>query len=183
MLAAHPFVLCFDRYRRKIHHLVAMVWATLTVSPFYKIEVKGLENLPPDDTPAVFVSNHQSFLDIYTLLTLGRSFKFISKTAIFLFPIIGWAMYLMGTIPLRRMDTRSQLKGAFSIAAKTGVPVVPITLLGTGKIMPAGMEGRLNCGSVKVVIHQPIEGNNPEALCSEARNVISNQLNLQGYEI
>nr|GMC58388.1 1-acyl-sn-glycerol-3-phosphate acyltransferase 1, chloroplastic [Ipomoea batatas] len=214
MLAAHPFVLCFDRYRRKIHHLVAMVWATLTVSPFYKIEVKGLENLPPDDTPAVFVSNHQSFLDIYTLLTLGRSFKFISKTAIFLFPIIGWAMYLMGTIPLRRMDTRSQLdclkrcmdlvtkgasvfffpegtrskdgklgvfkKGAFSIAAKTGVPVVPITLLGTGKIMPAGMEGRLNCGSVKVVIHQPIEGNNPEALCSEARNVISNQLNLQG---
>lgn len=46
--------------------------------------------------------------------------------------------------------------------------------------MPAGMEGRLNCGSVKVVIHQPIEGNNPEALCSEARNVISNQLNLQG---
>ncbi|XP_031109116.1 1-acyl-sn-glycerol-3-phosphate acyltransferase BAT2, chloroplastic [Ipomoea triloba] len=214
MLAAHPFVLCFDRYRRKIHHLVAMVWATLTVSPFYKIEVKGLENLPPDDTPAVFVSNHQSFLDIYTLLTLGRSFKFISKTAIFLFPIIGWAMYLMGTIPLRRMDTRSQLdclkrcmdlvtkgasvfffpegtrskdgklgvfkKGAFSIAAKTGVPVIPITLLGTGKIMPAGMEGRLNCGSVKVVIHQPIEGNNPEALCSEARNVISNQLNLQG---
>lgn len=109
MLAAHPFVLFCDRFRRKAHHLVAMVWATLTVSPFYKIEIKGLENLPPDDTPAVFVSNHQSFLDIYTLLTLGRSFKFISKTAIFLFPIIGWAMYLMGTIPLRRMDTRSQL--------------------------------------------------------------------------
>ncbi|VFR00437.1 unnamed protein product [Cuscuta campestris] len=213
MAAAHPFVLLFDRYRRKTHHLVAMVWAKLTVSPFYKIDIKGLENLPPNDAPAVFVSNHQSFLDIYTLLTLGRSFKFISKTAIFLFPIIGWAMYLMGTIPLRRMDTKSQMdclkrcmnlinkgasvfffpegtrskdgklgafkKGAFSVAAKTGVPLVPITLVGTGKIMPAGMEGRVNFGSVKVVIHQPIKGSDPDTLCREARNVIENQLAVQ----
>ncbi|CAH9129280.1 unnamed protein product [Cuscuta epithymum] len=212
MVVAHPFVLLFDRYRRKAHHLVAMVWAKLTVSPFYKIEINGLENLPPNYAPAVFVSNHQSFLDIYTLLTLGRSFKFISKTAIFLFPIIGWAMYLMGTIPLRRMDTRSQMdclkrcmdlisegasvfffpegtrskdgklgvfkKGAFSIAAKSGVPVVPITLIGTGEIMPAGMEGMVNYGTVKVVIHQPIEGSDPEVLCREARNVIENQLAL-----
>jgi hypothetical protein len=26
-----------------------------------------------------------------------------------MFPIIGWAMYLLGVIPLRRMDSRSQL--------------------------------------------------------------------------
>lgn len=109
MLVQHPFVLLFDRYHRKAHHLVARTWATLTITPFYRVEFEGLENLPSPDTPAVYVSNHQSFLDIYTLLTLGRNFKFISKTAIFLIPIIGWAMYLMGLIPLRRMDSRSQL--------------------------------------------------------------------------
>lgn len=109
MLVGHPSVLLFDRYRRKFHHFIAKVWATLTVAPFYKIKFEGLENLPPPDTPAVYVSNHQSFLDIYTLLTLGRSFKFISKTGIFLFPIIGWAMFLLGIIPLKRMDSRSQL--------------------------------------------------------------------------
>ncbi|XP_040872055.1 1-acyl-sn-glycerol-3-phosphate acyltransferase BAT2, chloroplastic isoform X3 [Glycine max] len=109
MLVGHPSVLLFDRYRRMFHHFVAKVWAALTVAPFYKIEFEGLENLPPPDTPAVYVSNHQSFLDIYTLLTLGRSFKFISKTGIFLFPIIGWAMFLLGVIPLKRMDSRSQL--------------------------------------------------------------------------
>ena len=108
-MLAHPFVLLLDRYKRRAQHLVAKIWATLTVSPFYKIEFEGLENLPGSDTPAVYVSNHQSFLDIYTLLTLGRSFKFISKTGIFLFPIIGWAMFMMGTIPLKRMDSRSQL--------------------------------------------------------------------------
>ncbi|XP_057514899.1 1-acyl-sn-glycerol-3-phosphate acyltransferase BAT2, chloroplastic-like [Actinidia eriantha] len=207
MLVVHPFVLLFDRYRRKVHHLIAKIWALATVTPFLKVEVEGLENLPAPNTPAVYVSNHQSFLDIYTLLTLGRSFKFISKTSIFIFPVVGWAMFLMGLIPLRRMDSRSQLdclkrcmdlvkkgasvfffpegtrskdgklgafkKGAFSIAAKTKVPVVPITIIGTGKIMPSGREGILNPGSVRIVIHKPIEGNNADMLCNEARNVIA----------
>lgn len=109
MLVLHPFVLLFDRYRRKAQHFIAKLWAMATVAPFFKIEFEGLENLPPQDVPAVYVSNHQSFLDIYTLLTLGRSFKFISKTGIFLYPIIGWAMSMMGLIPLKRMDSRSQL--------------------------------------------------------------------------
>ncbi|KAK3006999.1 hypothetical protein RJ639_017060 [Escallonia herrerae] len=210
MLVVHPFVLLVDRYRRTAHHLIAKIWALSAVTPFLKIEFEGLENLPPPNTPAVYVSNHQSFLDIYALLTLGRSFKFISKTAIFLIPVIGWAMYLMGLIPLKRMDSRSHMaslkrcmdlvkkggsvfffpegtrskdgklgdfkKGAFSIAAKARVPVVPITLIGTGKIMPAGMESTLNPGLVKVIIHQPVEGNNADILCSETRTIIAEEL-------
>jgi hypothetical protein len=109
MVVVHPLVLLFDRYRRRTQHYIAKIWATLTISMFYNLEVEGMENLPPNSSPAVYVANHQSFLDIYTLLTLGRCFKFISKTSIFMFPIIGWAMYLLGVIPLRRMDSRSQL--------------------------------------------------------------------------
>lgn len=109
MVVVHPLVLLFDRYRRRVQHYIAKIWATLTISMFYKLEVEGMENLPPNNSPGVYVANHQSFLDIYTLLTLGRCFKFISKTSIFMFPIIGWAMYLLGVIPLRRMDSRSQL--------------------------------------------------------------------------
>ncbi|XP_022731088.1 1-acyl-sn-glycerol-3-phosphate acyltransferase 1, chloroplastic-like [Durio zibethinus] len=214
MVVAHPFVLLFDRYRRQAQHFIAKLWATTTVAPFFKIEFEGLENLPSQDAPAVYVANHQSFLDIYTLLTLGRSFKFISKTGIFLFPVIGWAMSMMGLIPLKRTDSRSQLeclkrcmdlirnggsvlffpegtrskdgklsdfkKGAFSVAAKTGVPVIPMTLIGTGKIMPAGMEGVINSGSVKVVIHKPIEGSDPEILRQVARNTILDMLKHQG---
>nr|CAB3494300.1 unnamed protein product [Digitaria exilis] len=217
MVAVHPLVLLFDRYRRRAQHYIAKIWATLTISLFFKLEVEGIENLPPNSSPAVYVANHQSFLDIYTLLTLGRCFKFISKTSIFMFPIIGWAMYLLGVIPLRRMDSRSQLdclkrcvdlvgkgasvfffpegtrsrdgklgafkRGAFSVATKTGAPVIPITLIGTGKLMPSGMEGILNSGSVKVIIHRPIKGNDAETLCSEARNVIADTLLLHGYGV
>ncbi|CAL9160089.1 unnamed protein product [Musa hybrid cultivar] len=217
MVVVHPFVVLFDRYRRRAHHLIAKIWATMTIVPFYKFEFEGMENLPPQGTPAVYVSNHQSFLDIYTLLTLGRSFKFISKRSIFLFPIIGWAMFLMGVIPLRRMDSRSRLdcfkrcmefvkkgasvfffpegtrskdgmlgafkKGAFSVAAKAGVPVVPITLIGTGKIMPPGKEGILNSGSVKVVIHKTLDGKDADKLCNEARDAIARTLLLHGYGV
>lgn len=109
MALVHPCVLLVDRYRRRAQHLIAKTWATLTIAPFYKLKIEGMENLPPQSTPAVYVSNHQSFLDIYTLLTLGRCFKFISKTSIFMIPIIGWAMNFLGFIPLRRMDSRSQL--------------------------------------------------------------------------
>lgn len=217
MLLMHPLVLLFDRYRRRAHHFVAKMWAAATISPFYRFEFEGKENLLPEDVPVVYVCNHQSYMDIYTLLTLERSFKFISKTSIFVIPIIGWAMFLMGLIPLRRMDSRSQFdclkrcidlvkkgasvfffpegtrskdgkldsfkKGAFSVAVKTQVPVVPITLMGTGKLMPAGMEGLLNPGSVKVVIHKPIVGRDAEALCNEARGVIADTLVHHGYGV
>lgn len=74
-------------------------------------------------------------------------------------------------------------KGAFSVAAKTGAPVVPITLMGTGELMPAGMEGVVNSASAKVVIHKPIEGSNADSLCNEARNVVADTLLLHGYDV
>lgn len=74
-------------------------------------------------------------------------------------------------------------RGAFSVATKTGAPVIPITLIGTGELMPSGMEGILNSGSVKVVIHRPIQGNDAETLCSEARNVIADTLLLHGHGV
>ncbi|KAJ7538916.1 hypothetical protein O6H91_11G068400 [Diphasiastrum complanatum] len=210
LLIQHPFVMLLDKHRRKMHHFVNKIWAKITTYFFYKVSIEGWENLPGSDDPAVYVANHQSFLDIYTLLQIGRPFKFISKTSNFVIPIIGWAMYLTGHVPLRRLDTKSQVeclrlciqllkqgvsvfffpegtrstdgrmasfkKGAFVVASKGNVPVVPITLIGTGKLMPNGMEGTLTPGEVKVIIHPPIQGTNADVLCSQARAVIAASL-------
>ncbi|GIL96158.1 hypothetical protein Vretimale_2037 [Volvox reticuliferus] len=72
--------------------------------------IEGRENLPPPERPVVYVANHQSFLDIYSLFHLQRPFKFISKTSNFLIPIIGWSMFLTGHVMINRVDRRSQLK-------------------------------------------------------------------------
>jgi 1-acyl-sn-glycerol-3-phosphate acyltransferase len=60
------------------------------------VQIEGRENLPAPATPAVYVANHQSFMDIYSLFHLQRPFKFISKTSNFLIPIVGWSMFLTG---------------------------------------------------------------------------------------
>jgi 1-acyl-sn-glycerol-3-phosphate acyltransferase len=60
------------------------------------VQIEGRENLPAPATPAVYVANHQSFMDIYSLFHLKRPFKFISKTSNFLIPIVGWSMFLTG---------------------------------------------------------------------------------------
>lgn len=38
------------------------MWAKLTTLFYYPVEIQGLENLPASNQPAVYVSNHQSFL-------------------------------------------------------------------------------------------------------------------------
>lgn len=211
MLAAYPFVMVFDKYRRRAEHSINTVWAKLTTFLYYPVQIEGLENLPAPDQPAVFVSNHLSFLDIYTLFHLHQDFKFISKTSNFLIPIIGWSMFLTGHVMINRVDRRSQLeclkqcgallkrgasvlffpegtrskdgkmypfkKGAFSVAAKAKVPVIPVTLVGTGDLMPNKKEYLLFPGKVKVIIHPAIpSGSNADELLEKAHAAISSSL-------
>lgn len=110
MLLITPFQFAFDKYRRLALHIVNDLWAVVSTSLFYSVEIRGRENLPAPGDAAVYVANHQSYLDIYSLFHLRRPFKFISKTSNFLIPIIGWSMYLTGHVPLKRMDRRSQME-------------------------------------------------------------------------
>lgn len=210
MLAVYPFVMVLDKYRRRGEHVVNNIWAKLTTLFYYPVKISGLENLPPSNQPAVFISNHQSFLDIYTLFHLNRDFKFISKTSNFLIPIIGWSMFLTGHVMINRIDRRSQLeclkacgqllkngasvlffpegtrskdgkmhafkKGAFSVAAKAKVPVVPITLLGTGDLMPNSKEYLLYPGKVEVIIHPAVAPSDADTMMTSAYKAVASSL-------
>lgn len=212
MLCLAPFVMLFDKSRRLGQHFVNNLWAKASTSPFYGVEVVGRENLPPPEKAVVYVANHQSFLDIYSLFHLNRPFKFISKTSNFLIPIVGWSMFLTGHVMINRVDRRSQLeclkqcitllglsapvlffpegtrskdlklagfkKGAFSVAQKAGVEVVPITLVGTGNLMPTGKESRLYPGGVRIVVHPPIasKGKSADEVCALARKAVASAL-------
>ena len=68
-------------------------------------------------------------------------------------------------------------KGAFSVAAKARVPVVPVSLVGTGALMPNGREGAMYPGGVTVVIHPPLApSRDAEALMNDARAAIEGAL-------
>ena len=211
MCVIFPFCYFLDRTRRYALSFVNDVWAICSTSPFVKITVEGREHLPKQDEPAVYVANHASFMDIFSLFHLKRPFKFISKTSNFIIPIIGWSMFLTGHVPLKRTDRRSQMetlkicretlqkngsvlffpegtrskdgsmaefkKGAFSVAAKEKVPIVPITIVNAGGIMRNGKEWMLRKGEIKVIVHPRIEASeNADELCQKSENVIKEAL-------
>ncbi len=110
MMVMFPFTYVSDKYRRYALSFVNDVWATISTLPFVKVRVVGREHLPAVDAPAVYVANHASYMDIYSLFHLRRPFKFISKVSNFIIPIIGWSMYMTGHIALKRTDRKSQMK-------------------------------------------------------------------------
>ncbi|KAK4537711.1 hypothetical protein CDCA_CDCA13G3736 [Cyanidium caldarium] len=109
MLLTYPWVWWRDRYERRLFDAIAMLWMRLSMATMGVIpRVLGREHLPAPSHPVVYVCNHTSYVDIFTLAFLRRRFKFVSKRSIFGIPIIGWAMRMARHIALARGDRRDQ---------------------------------------------------------------------------
>lgn len=140
MLLAHPFVLFFDRSRRRFHDYIAMAWMQFSMgSVFIKYKVTNAENLLPDGTPVVYVANHASYIDIYSFAYLQRRIKYVSKAEIFRMPVVGWAMAMAGNVALKRMSRRGQMEAYRKMLAvlKDGLSLVVFpegTRSATGKL-------------------------------------------------
>ena len=66
-------------------------------------------------------------------------------------------------------------KGAFSVAAKVGARVVPVTIIGAGELMRSGKETQLYSGSVKLVVHEPIACGDANVAMKEAEQIITRE--------
>jgi 1-acyl-sn-glycerol-3-phosphate acyltransferase len=218
MVLSYPIVLLRDPVKRVLMDKWNLLWAKITTLPFFGVRVINPENLPAadDDKAYVYVSNHQSFMDILSMYFLGRSFKWVSKASIKKIPIIGWAMGLTGHVFLQREDRRSQMKtirecidklksgasmfffpegtrsktgqlgefkkGAFSIARKANVGMVPVTIMGTAELMPPGREFRVfHTPGVNLIVHPVITAEEVQTLpadelVSKAKGLINSGL-------
>ena len=63
--------------------------------------------------------------------------------------------------------------GAFRIAHKTGIPILPITIKGTDKAMPIG--GKVNFADLEIIIDEPfyVENNDYQSYIEKSKNIIS----------
>jgi len=107
----------FDKKGERIHK-IARFWAKLHL--FFSgicVSIKGQENIP--EPPCIFMCNHQSALDIYSLLAyLPLSFRWVAKRQLFNIPFFGWAMKKAGYISLDRENPREALKAIEKAAEK-----------------------------------------------------------------
>ncbi|TNJ40066.1 1-acyl-sn-glycerol-3-phosphate acyltransferase [Chlorobaculum thiosulfatiphilum] len=66
-------------------------------------------------------------------------------------------------------------RGAFIIAEKAKVPVLPVTIIGSNRITPK-KSLKINHGTVRMIIGKPIEPGKAEALMKKSYKVISENL-------
>ncbi len=154
-----------------------------------RVEYLGLERVH-GSLPCLYVSNHQSNLDVWALApVLPVTTRFVAKASLFRIPIFGQAIRAAGFIPIDRGDraraieslgaakawlasggpilifgegTRSRKghllplkKGPFHLAVAAGVPVIPIAISGSGKLLAPGTM-RVRTGRFRLSVLDPI---------------------------
>jgi 1-acyl-sn-glycerol-3-phosphate acyltransferase len=111
------FVSLFDSQGRAVHYMMSL-WARihLRVSGV-TVVVTGTNNVT--SPPYLVMCNHQSALDIYSLIVaLPFQFKWVAKRELFFIPFVGWVMKRAGYISLDRKHPREALKAMDDAAQK-----------------------------------------------------------------
>jgi 1-acyl-sn-glycerol-3-phosphate acyltransferase len=87
---------------RRPTHALTSAWAAhyLTAVPFAGVRVEGRENVPQG--ACIFVSNHQSMVDVLAAYATRLPYLFVSKRENFWVPFLGWTMWVNGYVSLRR---------------------------------------------------------------------------------
>jgi 1-acyl-sn-glycerol-3-phosphate acyltransferase len=111
-------------------HLIGRSWGSVNLwAAGVKVRLKGLENLAPRQA-YVFLSNHQGWFDIFTLLgKLPVQFRWLAKEELFKIPILGPAMRAAGYVPIDRGDRRKAVESlnvaATRVQSGTSVVIFP----------------------------------------------------------
>jgi 1-acyl-sn-glycerol-3-phosphate acyltransferase len=92
--------------------------------------IERARSAPVPAGPAIYVSNHESALDIWVLLRiLPAGVRFVAKEELFRIPVFGWYMRLGGHVPVNRQQhsraVSSLHRAAEIVRAGTSLIVFP----------------------------------------------------------
>ena len=108
----------FDRDGRAIVR-VGRVWVRWILwTCGIRVDADGLENVPRD-RPCVYMSNHQSVVDIVAIIaTLPVAWRFVAKRELTWIPVFGWALVLGHQIIVDRKNRESSVKSLVRAAER-----------------------------------------------------------------
>lgn len=129
-------------------------WARLWCEGLLKILGIRMEvyvdSWPPKDRNYIFISNHQSQLDIPVLEVLLKDYnvRFLAKKSLFSIPFFGWGIRALGYVPVDREDPKEGLKSLLACVerVKEGVSLIVFpegTRSATGELLPFKVGGFL----------------------------------------
>lgn len=112
LMGALTFVAMLVTFNRSASMLVVQKWwsPVLLWAGGAKLEVRGLENLKKGQ-PYIFVSNHQSTIDIPTLfMAIPWDTRFVAKKQLKYVPMLGWYMWAAKFVFVDRSNHREAVR-------------------------------------------------------------------------
>ena len=120
VLLATPLTIVLLLVPRWSNLLVATgkLWSrTLLAATGARVTFHGIENAYRD-RPCIFISNHQSFVDIWVMFSfVPPETRFVAKQELFRVPFLGWALSASGCIPINR-GNRAEAIRSLRLAAE-----------------------------------------------------------------
>ncbi len=144
----------WDRSGRQ-QHAIARAWArTLLRVTFSPVTVIGTERLPIG--PAVFASNHLSYMDTPVLFAhLPFQFRILAKQSLWKIPFIGWHLHRSGQVPVDQSTARTSI-GSLSRGTATLKAGIPIVLFPEGGRAATGQTGPFLSGAAFMAIRAQV---------------------------
>ncbi|NLE64765.1 MAG: 1-acyl-sn-glycerol-3-phosphate acyltransferase [Elusimicrobia bacterium] len=187
-------------FLRAIYYWFVTFLAALASFLFYPCRITGRENVPKKGG-LILASNHESNIDPILLpVASPRQMRFMAKEELFRNPFLGWAIRTGGGFPIQRgradrgalqeflkqidlgypvlifpQGTRggeNPQSGVGFLAANSGVPVVPVRIRGTDKVLPKGAKVPRRI-SVTVTFGRPLTFSKDKPYDEIAREVMT----------
>ncbi|MCL2688349.1 MAG: 1-acyl-sn-glycerol-3-phosphate acyltransferase [Chitinispirillia bacterium] len=122
-----------------------------------KIKIIGKEKLDPSER-YVFISNHQSALDIPIIYTgVGGQISFIAKKELFKIPVFGWGMSAIGHIAIDRSNSRRALDSMNKAVEKLQKENISLVLFPEGTRSKDGKVGEFKTASFTLAIKSGVK--------------------------
>ena len=131
--------------------------AWLLVHTFYRVRVRGLENIP-DEGPCIIVCNHVSYVDAVVIAAcVRRPIRFVMDHRIFRVPVLSFIFRTMRTIPIAPAKEDAQMKErAFADVARALADGEVVGIFPEGALTRSGEMSAFRPGVQQIVAATPV---------------------------